>query len=697
VTLKKLILVILLFKFFEVIVYAHWERVNGPIGGDVTCIETLGSDFYAGTNGSGIFKSTDSGLTWIAVNTGLTGLFITSLVQNNSVLFALCAETGVYSSSNAGLSWQRFVRFGSQYYLPTSMSIYGSGILIADRRLYYSYDLGNNWFGVITGPFPTEKRQSTAFVSNMFLVGRYGEGIYRSINQGQDWSLSNDGLGNLYVNTLITIGNVVYTATEGGIYRSSNLGLNWTSLNSGLANVNVKCLSINGTNFFAGTNRGVYKSTNSGQDWVQTSFADKLIKSVMAKDNIVMAGSSGGGLFRSSDYGQNWTSVDTFVFKPVSVFLTKKNNVIYCSTRGCGIYISSDNGTSWKESNNGLTNLDAGKIVIDDNYLFAGTNGHGVFRSSDNGQNWMPVNSGRSNFIISDLHLSNGKVMSGTIDWNDFYNQVLLSSDAGQTWQNVWPQIEYSGFVVYTVFIKDNDLYTGGRFKNYGGLYKTTNNGLNWSRVTSYIVQNLNYYDSVFIAGTNNGIIASSNNGNNWNAFGSGLPQYSDVNSIIKDGSNLYASIFYGYGIFRSTDNGLNWNSFNEGFTTNQLTTCLLRVYDQLFVTTENNGIWKRSLLITSGSSNSNTISSNFSLFQNYPNPFNPTTKIKYELRIAGYVEIKIFDIMGKEVAKLVNTKQTAGSYSVEFSASKLASGIYLYSLIADGVKLETKKCLLVK
>jgi len=70
-----------------------------------------------------------------------------------------------------------------------------------------------------------------------------------------------------------------------------------------------------------------------------------------------------------------------------------------------------------------------------------------------------------------------------------------------------------------------------------------------------------------------------------------------------------------------------------------------------------------------------------YSLHQNYPNPFNPMTSISYDIQETGHVTLAVFDVLGREVVTLVNDNQTAGSYSVEFNASTLSSGIYFYQL----------------
>jgi hypothetical protein len=85
-----------------------------------------------------------------------------------------------------------------------------------------------------------------------------------------------------------------------------------------------------------------------------------------------------------------------------------------------------------------------------------------------------------------------------------------------------------------------------------------------------------------------------------------------------------------------------------------------------------------------------------FSLDQNYPNPFNPSTTINYSISEAGNVEMKVYDILGNQVATLVNEAKAPGNYSAVFDASSLASGIYIYKLSANNF-LQTKKMILIK
>ncbi len=112
----------------------------------------------------------------------------------------------------------------------------------------------------------------------------------------------------------------------------------------------------------------------------------------------------------------------------------------------------------------------------------------------------------------------------------------------------------------------------------------------------------------------------------------------------------------------------------------------------------DNNGGFKYSSVV-----DVTTLPKEYSLNQNYPNPFNPATTISYQLSAAGNVTLKIYDVLGREVKTLVNEKQNAGCYKIEFNAGNLSSGMYLYRVTAvstDGKSYKfsaVKKCILVK
>jgi WD40 repeat protein len=144
----------------------------------------------------------------------------------------------------------------------------------------------------------------------------------------------------------------------------------------------------------------------------------------------------------------------------------------------------------------------------------------------------------------------------------------------------------------------------------------------------------------------------------NFDISGTGVPGRPRAIAFSPDGKIAYA------GQFNQSTDAL------QKFTT-----------DQVFTSIENN----RKSEIPSG----------YALEQNYPNPFNPTTNINYTINEAGPVTLKVYDMTGREVATLVNTRMTAGNHQVSFDASNLASGVYLYMLQANGVRLTNRMTLI--
>ena len=106
----------------------------------------------------------------------------------------------------------------------------------------------------------------------------------------------------------------------------------------------------------------------------------------------------------------------------------------------------------------------------------------------------------------------------------------------------------------------------------------------------------------------------------------------------------------------------------------------------------DNNGSYKYSSVVNVEVS----APANFDLSQNYPNPFNPTTTINFQIPKTDFVSLKVYNIIGKEIATLVNQEETAGDYKVQFDTHNIASGTYFYKLTAGGVSLY-KKMMVIK
>jgi len=224
----------------------------------------------------------------------------------------------------------------------------------------------------------------------------------------------------------------------------------------------------------------------------------------------------------------------------------------------------------------------------------------------------------------------------------------------------------------------------------------STNEGLNWSVVnsgiTDTVIESLGLDGNNILAGTFNGnIFLSSDNGQSWTLKKNGITAHF-ITSIISLGNSLF--IGTDAGVYQSTNHGDSWNLISDGINS---TIQSLTVSPEYLFAGSDNGVWKRSLAeLTSVSNKDNNLPQLFTLAQNYPNPFNPTTNIKYSLAQAGNVKLIVYNILGSKVATLVNDYKPAGSYSVQFNGTNLASGIYLYRL-ESGAYTSTKKLILLK
>jgi hypothetical protein len=148
--------------------------------------------------------------------------------------------------------------------------------------------------------------------------------------------------------------------------------------------------------------------------------------------------------------------------------------------------------------------------------------------------------------------------------------------------------------------------------------------------------------------------------------------------------------------IYKTTNSGYSWDvnyPENRGYRditfTNADTGFAIGTYQNTLLRTTNGAVISNVLETA-------VAPSDFALFQNFPNPFNPITTIQYGIARKQHVTLKIYGVLGKEVATLVNAEKPSGNYSVNFDGSRLPSGVYFYRLTA-GVFTATKKLILLK
>jgi len=192
----------------------------------------------------------------------------------------------------------------------------------------------------------------------------------------------------------------------------------------------------------------------------------------------------------------------------------------------------------------------------------------------------------------------------------------------------------------------------------------------------------------------------STNAGTTWVNLTNNLPDV-PTQSVFVDPlfpNNVYAG--NDLGVYASTNSGLAWGEYKRGMPYSI-------VFDLSYVptgrklraATHGSGIWEIKLMSspTAIQNENEGIPSSFKLYQNYPNPFNPVTSIKFDLPKNTDITLKVYDISGKEVKSLLNEYKNAGSYSVNFDAGYLSSGVYFYQLKSGSKLLAARKMMLLK
>ncbi|MCX6161737.1 MAG: T9SS type A sorting domain-containing protein [Ignavibacteriae bacterium] len=351
------------------------------------------------------------------------------------------------------------------------------------------------------------------------------------------------------------------------------------------------------------------------------------------------------GVYLSTNNGENWTQTALNNCEVGDVATLGNNIFAGVVYNGKGFYRSTNNGTSWTLT--GLNNLTIQALAILGTDVFAGTHDSGVYRSTNNGTNW--IHTSLNNKTVYSLAVSGNNIFAGTNGYG-----VCLSTNNGTD----WTQVGLISEQVISLGVSGNNIFAG---TNGFGNYVTTNNGMNWAQISLSSL-----YVNTFAV-----------TGNNIFAGGGGIP---------------------GYGVFLSTNNGTSWTEINQGFPAYPHVRALLIANNYIFAGIIDISVWRRPLseIINSVNNISTEIPSSFSLSQNYPNPFNPTTKISFQLSVAGFSSLKIFDLLGKEVATLVNETLKPGTYTAAFDGSQLPSGVYLYRLTTNEYT-SAKSMLLIK
>ncbi|MBM3713907.1 MAG: T9SS type A sorting domain-containing protein [Actinobacteria bacterium] len=355
-----------------------------------------------------------------------------------------------------------------------------------------------------------------------------------------------------------------------------------------------------------------------------------------------------------------------------------------------------------------------------------------LLSTTDSGLNWsvdiiMPDSSG---FFHDDLCFINENEgwMTGRKEGKNYgIGLIMHTTTGGKTWTK---QLELKSYiqtdVKYFTSIKFINRETGWAlasdyFDNFSlsFIYKTNDKGLTWQKISSFSVPNnsLNLASKDTIWSCGMALVISYDGGVNWSekfSFGPGNIRIVSLETGLK-GWAFYWNIFGNEKkILRTISAGKLWI---EDLNLIEIIYGMSNTSGYLWIVGENGLIMKKKPLSTSILNPSNVIPVDYELFQNYPNPFNPSTTIQFvipnpidrmrnlqdfspeQIRDRNdrtHVTLKIYDVLGREVANLADGVYEAGKYEVTFNANSLPSGVYFYTLRTDNYAL-TKKMLLLK
>lgn len=505
---------------------------DSAITGFTTITKGTITEIYAGTIDRGIFKSTDGGENWAAINSG---------IPNDQLIVSLASV-------------------GSTLYAGT----YGKGI-------FKSIDDGTNW---ISAGLAGENVTAITPVGSALYVGTGYDGVFKSTDGGETWKSISSGLTSKMIMALLAVGNNIYAAVDGspygkhGIFMLKDGDETWTYL--GLEQLLVRSFVAVGPTLYAGTcfesrsgSSFIYKSTDGGISWQPTNFTGRYdVSSLISVGNSLYAGLSGnwheGGIYRSTDGGNSWQPIyDKNISSQNIQSLLPIGSTLYAGTIVSGV-LKSTNGDNWKTLSIGLTKFSSQPFLAVENTLYTAESGVGILKSIDKGINWTIINSGLDSLGVTTLTFDGTALYAGT----DSGYGIFKSIDHGENWT-------YMGLgggaanAIHALISAGNIVYAATDLK----ICKSNDHALTWSctQMDQYIdtflaVDNRIYAGSTFLG---HDLFLSSDEGESWKQI---YTFTNGINSILSIGNTLYVGTDGG-GVFKSTDDGKNWATMNAGLT----------------------------------------------------------------------------------------------------------------------------------
>ena len=361
------------------------------MGNPVIALAVFGATVYAGTYGSGVFRSDDRGNSWTTINEELTDRKVCALLAvNEDTVFAGTAEGGIFRTTDGGDSWVE-VNTGLTNTTVSELAVVGKTIYAGMReRLVYSVNGGESWQPVKFSSIPSEYLFSTLSVSE----------------------------GELYIGAIrfapLDQGGVI-----GGVFQLNEARgkLDVVIANNELTGI--QFLEIVGPTFYIGTRRnGVFQWEKDSDPWaISLGLKAYFITALSVNGEKVYAGTDDGEVYLNEGAGKPWTFLNSTDMRRSSISgLSWVGSTLYASDRGQGVIRSINGGDSWTPINDGLDDSAVLTMATIGTELYVGTYGKGVFRWMPDKRWWEPVGSLRHqvlSLVVLDDFLYAGTGRSG--------------------------------------------------------------------------------------------------------------------------------------------------------------------------------------------------------------------------------------------------------------------------------------------
>ena len=514
-----------------------WQKIsNGILIVQVRAHVTVNAtDFYAATEGAGVYKTTDGGANWIAINGSGAGALGCLDVRTMSVVGTALPRTllvatfcrnnsGVYRSTDDGVSWTRLgPAAGMTGSLPgdvrtNALTRFNSGatniyfLATFNYGIFKSIDDGASWTTANNGisglnAFNVTFNGISASDTSRLLVYVQGSGIYSSTDSGANWTLSNAGLPQNFaglggINRESALVQYIGLDKQ-GVYKTTDGGVNWTAWGATAGDDDAKYTrGINSVTGIAGlyylaTLEGVVKTTNNGVTLqaagqmpgvrINATTHDRDVPSAAfvatklpLKINNIYGDYSSPALLTSLETGITGATNEGVVYQdrltPTTLYVTSNNR---------GIFKSTNSGAAFSAINNGLPNMigQTNRLAIDPNNsqnLYLGlSDAGGVYKSIDSGASWLPSSTGLSTPQALSVSFITVGGNNPTILWLATVGGVYKSINSGAGWTSMYSAVDGSGSILPTTYERvrlgnSNEVYIANRHVNANGTLTAT-------------------------------------------------------------------------------------------------------------------------------------------------------------------------------------------------------------------------------